>query len=105
MLFLCLCYVWLVEGREKIKIEWVKEEIKKENMKRKEIVGIVMVLVCRLSFIRWEDDNEERNELRGEGVYESWWGGRGDCEGWRVENMGVGMEFVDSGKGKVNWEG
>ena len=50
-------------------------------------------------------DNEQTNELTPEALYQTSWRGTGHCEAWTVQNMGVGMQFVDTQKGKVNWEG
>ena len=74
-------------------------------MKTKEILGIFMLFLCTFSFISCDDDNEQTNELTPEALYQTSWRGTGHCEAWTVQNMGVGMQFVDTRKGKVNWEG
>ena len=74
-------------------------------MKTKEILGILMLFLCTFSFISCDDDNEQTNELTPEALYQTSWRGTGHCEAWAVQNMGVGMQFVDTRKGKVNWEG
>lgn len=74
-------------------------------MKTKEILGILMLFLCTFSFISCDDDNEQTNELTPEALYQTSWRGTGHCEAWTVQNMGVGMQFVDTRKGKVNWEG
>ena len=74
-------------------------------MKTKEILGILMLFLCTFSFISCDDDNEQTNELTPEALYQTSWRGTGHCEAWTVQNMGVGMQFVDTRKGKVYWEG
>lgn len=74
-------------------------------MKTKEILGILMLFLCTFSFISCDDDNEQTNELTPEALYQTSWRGTGHCEAWTVQNMGVGMQFVDTRKGKVIWEG
>ena len=74
-------------------------------MKTKEILGIFMLFLCTFSFISCDDDNEQTNELTPEALYQTSWRGTGHCEAWTVQNMGVGMQFVDTRKVKVNWEG
>lgn len=74
-------------------------------MKTKEILGILMLFLCTFSFISCDDDNEQTNELTPEALYQTSWRGTGHCEAWAVQNMGVGMQFVDTRKWKVNWEG
>ena len=74
-------------------------------MKTKEILGILMLFLCTFSFISCDDDNEQTNELTPEALYQTSWRGTGHCEAWTVQNMGVGMQFVDTQKGQVNWEG
>lgn len=74
-------------------------------MKTKEILGILMLFLCTFSFISCDDDNEQTNELTPEALYQTSWRGTGHCEAWTVQNMGVGMQFVDTRKGKVNWKG
>ena len=73
-------------------------------MKTKEILGILMLFLCTFSFISCNDDNEQTNELTPEALYQTSWRGTGHCEAWTVQNMGVGMQFVDTQSGKVNWE-
>ena len=64
-------------------------------MKTKEILGILMLFLCTFSFISCDDDNEQTNELTPEALYQTSWRGTGHCEAWAVQNMGVGMQFVD----------
>ena len=73
-------------------------------MKTKEILGIFMLFLCTFSFISCDDDNEQTNELTPEALYQTSWRGTGHCEAWTVQNMGVGMQFIDTQSGKVNWE-
>ena len=74
-------------------------------MKTKEILGILMLFLCTFSFISCDDDNEQTNELTPEALYQTSWRGTGHCKAWTVQNMGIGMQFVDTQKGKVYWEG
>ena len=74
-------------------------------MKTKEILGILMLFLCTFSFITCDDDHEQPNELTPEALYQTSQRGTGHCAAWTVQNMEVGMQFVDTRKGKVNWEG
>ena len=73
-------------------------------MKTKEILGILMLFLCTFSFISCDDDNEQIGELTPQKLYQTSWRGTGRCDAWVVPNMGVGMQFIDTQSGKVNWE-
>lgn len=73
-------------------------------MKTKNLFGILLLFLCTFSFMSCNDD-EQTNELTPEMLYQTSWKGTGHCGAWTVQNMKVGMLFVDTQKGKVNWEG
>ena len=48
---------------------------------------------------------EPKEELTPQALYQTSWRGTGSCAAWAVQNMGVGIQFIDTQTGKVNWEG
>lgn len=52
-----------------------------------------------------ENSDEQSNELTPQELYQTSWRGTGHCAAWAVPNMEVGMQFIDTESGKVNWEG
>ena len=59
-----------------------------------------MLFLCTFSFISCDDDNEQTNELTPKHFIRLHGVEQGICEAWTVQNMGVGMQFVDTRKGK-----
>lgn len=60
-----------------------------------------------ISFTSCDDKNSEEpiGELTPQDLYQTSWRGTGCCATWAVQNMGVGIQFIDTQSGKVNWEG
>lgn len=73
-------------------------------METKKVFGILMLFLCVFSFYFCNDDEEETNVLTPEALYQTSWKGTGHCETWAVKDMGIGIQFIDTQKGKVNWE-
>ena len=48
---------------------------------------------------------EPKEELTPQALYQTSWRGTGSCAAWAIQNMGVGIQFIDTQTGKVNWEG
>lgn len=71
----------------------------------KELFGMLILFLCTFSFISCNDDNEQTNELTPKALYQTSWRGTGHCKAWTVQSMGIGIQFIDIQKGKVNWEG
>jgi len=59
-------------------------------------------------FIACDDqDNEEQEQvgqLTPEALYQTSWRGTGHCAAWSLKDRGIGIQFVDTQKGKVVWE-
>lgn len=74
-------------------------------MKTKSLVGILVVFLCVCSFASCDNADEDM-AFTPEFLYQTSWRGIGHCEAWPVKggNLGIGMQFVDTQKGKVNWE-
>ena len=50
-------------------------------------------------------DSEMPEQLTAQALYQTSWRGTGHCKAWTVQDMGVGIQFIDAQKGKVFWEG
>lgn len=74
-------------------------------MKARNLFGIFLLFLCTFGFIGCNDDDKQTDELSPEVLYQTSWRGTGHCKVWTVQNMGVGVQFIDTQKGKVNWEG
>lgn len=73
-------------------------------MGTKKIFGILVLFLCAFSFVGCSDDDNE-GRLTPDVLYQTSWRGVGHCEAWASPNMEVGIQFMDTQKGKVNWEG
>jgi hypothetical protein len=64
------------------------------------------LFLVNISFTSCDDKNPEVQigELTPQKLYQTSWRGTGRCDAWVVPNMGVGMQFIDTQSGKVNWE-
>lgn len=69
------------------------------------LFALFLVTFC---FIACDDqDNEEQEQvgqLTPEALYQTSWRGTGHCATWSLKNRGIGIQFVDTQKGKVIWE-
>lgn len=71
----------------------------------KKVLGILLLFLSIFSFISCNNDNnEQRDELIPKVLYQTSWRGTRHCEVWTVQNIGVGIQFINTQKGKVNWE-
>lgn len=71
----------------------------------KKVLGILLLFLNMFSFISCNnDDNEQIDELSPKVLYQTSWRGTRHCEVWAVQNIGVGIQFINTQKGKVNWE-
>lgn len=64
------------------------------------------LFLVNISFTSCGDKNSEEQigELTPQNLYQTSWRGTGRCDAWVVPNMGVGIQFIDTQSGKVNWE-
>lgn len=74
-------------------------------MKTKSLFGIFMLFLLLISFVSCDKDKEDVSKLTPEALYQTSWRGTGHCEAWEFrKNRGIGIQFIDTKKGKVNWE-
>lgn len=67
-----------------------------------QLMFLVLFLVV-FSFISC--DNEKSGEqLTPEVLYQTSWQGAGHCDSWVLKDRNIGIQFVDSQKGIVNWQ-
>lgn len=95
-----------VKDKDRLSIQKKDILIKFQNiMKTKSLVGILMVFLCVCSFASC-DHADEDVAFTPEFLYQTSWRGIGHCEAWPVKggNLGIGIQFIDTQKGKVNWE-
>lgn len=57
-----------------------------------------------ISFSSCDKDKEDVSELTPEALYQTSWRGRGHCEAWVLKDRSIGIQFIDTKKGKVNWQ-
>lgn len=74
------------------------------DMKTKKLFGILILFLLSISFSSCDKDKEDVNELTPESLYQTSWRGTGHCGVWTVKDRGIGIQFIDTKKGKVNWQ-
>lgn len=72
-------------------------------MRTKSLLGMLMIFLFAASFVSCDNDDDEVNELTPEALYQTSWRGTGHCEAWSMKDRGIGIQFIDTKKGKVNW--
>lgn len=73
-------------------------------MRTKSLLGIFMLFLFAISFASCDNDNDDVSELTSEALYQTSWRGTGHCDGWSMKNRGISIQFIDTQKGKVNWQ-
>jgi hypothetical protein len=64
------------------------------------------LFLINVSFISCDNkDSEMPEQLTAQALYQTSWRGTGHCKAWTVQDMSVGIQFIDVQKGKVFWEG
>lgn len=71
-------------------------------MKTKSLFGILILFLSAIIFTSCNKDNAD--ELTPQALYQTSWRGTGHCEAWTIKNRGLGIQFIDTKRGKVNWE-
>ena len=69
------------------------------------MLGILFSVNIGLASCDDRYSEESKEELTPQALYQTSWRGTGSCAAWAVQNMGVGIQFIDTQTGKVNWEG
>ncbi len=58
-----------------------------------------------VSFISCSDqNNEDQTLLVPEVLYQTSWRGMGHCDRWSMKEREIGMQFIDTRRGKVIWK-
>ena len=72
----------------------------------------LLIMLCAFSLVNLtftgckdENSDEQFDELTPQELYQTSWRGTGHCSAWSVQNMEIGIQFVDAESGIVNWEG
>lgn len=73
-------------------------------MRTKSLLGIFMLFLFAISFASCDNDDDNVSELTPEALYQTSWRGTGYCDGWSMKNRGISIQFIDTQKGKVNWQ-
>lgn len=81
----------------------------KYYIKKSSLLMLFTLFLFTVSFISCDNqDYEEQTDGTGEqltpeALYQTSWRGTGHCDGWSMKNRGIGIQFIDTKKGKVNW--
>ena len=73
-------------------------------MNTKSLFGILMLFLFAISFTSCEKDKDSVEELTPEALYQTSWRGTGHCGAWTIKDRGIGIQFIDTQKGKVSWQ-
>lgn len=73
-------------------------------MKTKSLFGILMLFLLTISFVSCDKEKEDVDKLSPETLYQTSWSGTGHCRAWTIKDRGIGIQFIDTQKGKVNWQ-
>ncbi|MEG1616120.1 MAG: hypothetical protein RR202_07390 [Bacteroidales bacterium] len=73
-------------------------------MKTRSLFGILMLLLFAVSYTSCEKEKDSPEELTPEVLYQTSWRGKGHCDAWVVKDRSIGIQFIDTQKGKVNWQ-
>lgn len=73
------------------------------NMKTKNLIGIQLLFFILVCFVSCDKD-EDTKELTPQALYQTSWSGAGYCESWTSKSKDIGIQFVDTQKGIVNWK-
>lgn len=80
----------------------------KHNIKQSSLLMLFALFFAAFCFIACDDqDNEEQEQagqLTPEALYLTSWRGTGHCDAWILKDRGIGIQFIDTQKGKVIWE-
>lgn len=77
--------------------------------KQSSLLMLIALFLVTVNFIScdnqdYEEQTNGTEQLTPEALYQSSWRGTGHCGGWSMKNRGIGIQFIDTQKGKVNWE-
>lgn len=79
----------------------------KYNIKHSTLLMLLAFFLVTVSFVSC-DNNEEQTDgteqFTPESLYQTSWRGTGHCDAWVLKDRAIGIQFIDTKKGKVNWE-
>lgn len=81
----------------------------KYYIKQSSLLLLTLFLVT-ISFISCDDQvgeedlGQQTEQLTPEALYQTSWRGTGHCDGWSMREREIGIQFIDTQKGKVNWK-
>lgn len=73
-------------------------------MKTKSLFGMLMLFLFAISFTSCEKDKDNAEELTPEALYQTSWRGTGHCGVWAIKDRSIGIQVINTEKGKVNWQ-
>lgn len=73
-------------------------------MRLTNLYGILVLFLFAVTFAGCDNDDDNVNELTPQALYQTSWRGTGHCEQWTMKDRSIGIQFIDTQKGKVNWE-
>lgn len=73
-------------------------------MRLTNLYGILVLFLFAVTFAGCDNDDDNVNELTPQTLYQTSWRGTGYCEQWTMKDRSIGIQFIDTQKGKVNWE-
>lgn len=73
-------------------------------MRLTNLYGILVLFLFAVTFAGCDNDDDNVNELTPQALYQTSWRGTGHCELWTMKDRSIGIQFIDTQKGKVNWE-
>ena len=80
----------------------------KYNIKQSSLLMLFALFLVAFCFIACDvQDNEEQEwagKLTPEALYQTSWRGTGHCGAWILKDRGIGIQFINTQKGKVIWE-
>lgn len=65
---------------------------------------IFLASVSIISCDNQNNTNQAELELTPEALYQTSWLGMGHCDGWSMKERAIGIQFINTQKGKVNWK-
>lgn len=79
----------------------------KYNSRQPSLLMLLVLFLVSVSIISCgNQDSEEQAELKltPEALYQTSWLGIAHCDGWSMKEREIGIQFIDTQKGKVNWK-
>lgn len=78
----------------------------KNHMKQSSLLMLFALFLVTTGFISCDKEQPDDTEqfTPEEALYQTSWRGTGQCDGWSMKNRGIGIQFVDTQNGIVNWQ-